>query len=872
MNSSVFQYGSTWVRADFHLHTKKDNEFGYSGEENQFVSSYISKLKESGIQVGVITNHNKFDLGEFKALRQKAKRENIFLLPGVELSIRDGRNGIHTLVVFSDDWIFNRESKDYITNFLQVTFAGQPNYENENGRSNHDILQTIRELNEFNKDYFFVFAHVEKNNGLWGGLDGRLEELGKNKEFKRRTLAFQKVSTRDKRTEIKGLLKNWYPAEVEGCDCKSLEDIGRGNQCYLKIGDFTFEAIKYALSDYESRVSNCPKNYTHSYIQSISFEGGILNGQTVCFSPELNTLIGVRGSGKSSILEAIRYVLDIPFGEKAVDNKYKDGLVSHLFGSGGKAVIQVVDRHGQPYEISRILGDFSDVYLKGVRQPSGISIRETILKKPIYFGQKDLSNTGDGFEKDLIEKLLGEKLHRIRLQIEEQKQRVNEAVDRVQKLKAGDDQKNEYEQKKTDAEHRLNIYKKYGVEEKLQKQVDFDTDSLKIAQIIETTRRYVSGLEEFMGQFEDDLKNFNAYQSNYNTAFFNEFFKNYSKLLIMFDEHKKLFGLSQTVLDALQKQSVVFESLKKSAKEEFAGIERALGEELKKQGVSSIRSEEFLQLKKTIEHCSQMLELLIKQQSQKQAVEEGLRQELVKLQKLWKDEFEIIQYELGGVNLNHSSLNLEVTYQGDKEAFLQFMKDIFKGSRIRESIFQQNVEKYDDFLELYLDISNVKKNNANPDIFEKYFMENLKTLLVWQVPNRFVIKYQGRELKNHSLGQRASALILFVLSQKENDVVIIDQPEDDLDNQTIYQDVVKLISRMKFETQFIFATHNANFPVLGDAEQIHSCRYVDDNIELQSGSVDVPAIQSEIVNIMEGGQDAFNKRKEIYHIWKPQNF
>jgi ABC-type enterochelin transport system ATPase subunit len=135
----------------------------------------------------------------------------------------------------------------------------------------------------------------------------------------------------------------------------------------------------------------------------------------------------------------------------------------------------------------------------------------------------------------------------------------------------------------------------------------------------------------------------------------------------------------------------------------------------------------------------------------------------------------------------------------------------------------------------------------------------------------FIIKYRGKELKHHSLGQRASALILFVLSQQENDVYLIDQPEDDLDNQTIYEDVIKLIRRLKPKTQFIFATHNANFPVLGDAEQIISCAFSDDKVQTVSGSIDCPKLQQEIVDIMEGGEEAFMQRKRRYEIWKPQN-
>ena len=95
----MFENGAIWLRADFHLHTKADKEFKYSGDENSFCSAYADALKNAGIYIGVIANHNKFDYGEFKALRTTARKIGIFLLPGVELSVNDGANGIHTIVV-----------------------------------------------------------------------------------------------------------------------------------------------------------------------------------------------------------------------------------------------------------------------------------------------------------------------------------------------------------------------------------------------------------------------------------------------------------------------------------------------------------------------------------------------------------------------------------------------------------------------------------------------------------------------------------------------------------------------------------------------------------------------------------------------------
>ncbi len=179
-----FPHGSRWLRADFHLHTKADREFSYSGDENRFISDYVGALKNTGVYIGVITNHNKFDVEEFNALSKVSRQQNIFLLPGVELSVNDGANGIHTLIVFNKDWLAN--GNDYINQFLNVAFEGKTpdQYENENGRSSLGLVDTIKKLEGYNKDFFLVFAHVEARSGLWNELDGgRLEELGNNDFF-----------------------------------------------------------------------------------------------------------------------------------------------------------------------------------------------------------------------------------------------------------------------------------------------------------------------------------------------------------------------------------------------------------------------------------------------------------------------------------------------------------------------------------------------------------------------------------------------------------------------------------------------------------------------------------------------------------------
>ncbi|MBN1186507.1 MAG: hypothetical protein JXB49_29800 [Bacteroidales bacterium] len=879
--TNIFTYGSIWLKADFHLHTRADKQFSYTGEDNSFLNNYVEKLKQESINIGAITNHNKFDKDEFINLRKKAKTEDIFLLPSVELSVNDGSNGIHTLIVFSDEWLANGE--DYINPFLASMFPGKSpsEYQNENGKSDKNILQVVEELKKTNRDFFLIFAHVEQRSGLWAEMKGgKLSDFADKRyaDVRQHTLGFQKVRTHDKkdgvcRTKVKSWLNDWYPSEVEGSDCKSIDEIGaKDGETWLKIGDFSFEAVKYALKDYKNRIKTAkPEKYKHSYIKSIDFEGGVLGGHSIPFSPELNTLIGIRGSGKSSILEAVRYVLDIPLGEQATDVSYKDRLIQHTFGSGGRATITAVDQYGSEFQIKRILNEFPEVYVDDKLQP-GVSIKETIIYKPIYFGQKDLSSRGEGFEKDLVEKLVGENLYDLRAKIEEQKQAVSEAVTKLQKNSNIDELIKEHKQKKEDASFRLKKFQEYGVEEKFKRQTDFNTDERNLKQMLNDVEHFIDGITSLLEENEDTIRNHMTYKSAQNDGFFKDFFKMYSGITSAIDIILNVKKESTEVLNKLNDKNTDFQSIKKKFTDEFAETRRKIEEELKAKGGELINLEEYPELKTKIDTAGKMLEALKKQKEQRTSLEKGLIQSLSQLNDLWHEEFQVIKGLLDVINDRNSSLKIKPKYKGDKTGFLDFFKSTFRGSKIRENTFSGLVDTYSDFGSMYKDFDNAKQNaGSSPETFVEYFMENLETLLTYQVQNKFTIFYRDKELQHHSLGQRASALILFILNQQDNALIIIDQPEDDLDNQTIYEDVIKLIRDLKINIQFIFATHNANFPVLGDAEQILSCRYSDDKIENKIGSIDSSILQKEIVDIMEGGEDAFNRRKEIYEIWKPQN-
>lgn len=529
----VFENGSCWVKVDFHLHTRADKEFRYAGGSDRYIRDYVSALKAAEVGVGVITNHNKFDPGEFKALRKAARHEGMELLPGVELSVNDGQAGVHTLVVFADEWFINPQQTNHIESFLTATFAGVDNFENENARSTENITQTIQRLDRYERDYFIVFAHVEAPNGLWGGLSpGRIGELFDNELIRRRVTGFQKVMTHDLRVKIKGVLGERYPAEVQGCDAKTLDHIGaRKVASYLKLGDYSFEAVRFALQDFPHRVSGEKPALNHSHIRQIAFEGaGSLGGTVVKLSPELNTLIGIRGSGKSSILEGIRYALDIPFGEKASDRDYKENLVSNLLKSGGKITVDAVCRHGRAYQITRIFGQEPQVIFDGQAR-HGVALRETVLHKPVYFGQKDLSNTGAGFEHDLIEKLVGERLATMRNKIRQQEEVVLDRLREYRRLKTSGETLTEWQAKEKDAQFRLRFYAQHGMEEKLARQTTFGRDERYLSSTTERATRALDSLQDGIRETLDELKQEQKHESAHNQADIDDYSAGYDRFM-----------------------------------------------------------------------------------------------------------------------------------------------------------------------------------------------------------------------------------------------------------------------------------------------------------------------------------------------------
>lgn len=145
--------------------------------------------------------------------------------------------------------------------------------------------------------------------------------------------------------------------------------------------------------------------------------------------------------------------------------------------------------------------------------------------------------------------------------------------------------------------------------------------------------------------------------------------------------------------------------------------------------------------------------------------------------------------------------------------------------------------------------------------------ELLDEILTWFPEDGLSVRYSrtgdGKDfqpISRASAGQRSAAMLAFLLAHGEEPLVL-DQPEDDLDNHLIYDLVVRQIREYKLRRQIIVVTHNPNIVVNGDAEMIHALAFDHGQcVVKQSGSLQEEAIRDEVCRVMEGGREAFRRR------------
>jgi predicted ATPase len=252
-----------------------------------------------------------------------------------------------------------------------------------------------------------------------------------------------------------------------------------------------------------------------------------------------------------------------------------------------------------------------------------------------------------------------------------------------------------------------------------------------------------------------------------------------------------------------------------------------------------------------------------------------------------------IQKNLDKTNINpiirHKlQFNINIRDNNFIESFLNFINQrktgYFLGNdegrkRLLDLIEKVNFEDVNECLEFIKNLldklnynDNKQKINLSDQLRNSYKTTDLYDFLFsfsYLIPE-YSLNWDGRSLEKLSPGERGNLLLIFyLLLERKNNPLIIDQPEENLDNQTIYETLVPCIKEAKKRRQIIIVTHNPNLAVVCDAEQIIVAQMSKDNlneIKYFTGSIENPNINNMILNILEGTMPAFDMRKVKYSI------
>lgn len=156
----------------------------------------------------------------------------------------------------------------------------------------------------------------------------------------------------------------------------------------------------------------------------------------------------------------------------------------------------------------------------------------------------------------------------------------------------------------------------------------------------------------------------------------------------------------------------------------------------------------------------------------------------------------------------------------------------------------------------------VKKGQSAAAVYDLIFGLNF-------LEPRYSLLFQDTQIEQLSPGQRGALLLIFyLLVDKGKRPIILDQPEENLDNETVFRLLVPVLSEAKKQRQIIMVTHNPNLAVVCDAEQIIHARFdraSDSTIEYDSGAIESTGLNGTVVTVLEGTKPAFENRSGKYH-------
>ncbi|MFZ0888001.1 MAG: hypothetical protein WA005_06085 [Candidatus Binataceae bacterium] len=844
--------------------------------EAEYNAAIIAVCCEVGIEVIGVTDHYRVD--ESKGLVQAARAAGLFAFGGFEAFTKDG---VHFLCLFDPD-------RD---NVLE-RFIGECGVHDTETASPTGSLDSI-ELLEKAKGWgsICIAAHVAADNGLLKKLSGQPRvNVWKSADLLACAIG---GPIPDAPEGIRQILENKDGehhrdrpvAVINASDVCSPEDLKKdGASCFIKMSNVSVEALRQAFLDPESRIrlNSDPQPEPHAEFLALTWEGGFLGDTSVHFNGNLNVLVGGRGTGKSTLIESMRYALGLdPLGEEA--RKAHEGVIRHVLRSGTK--ISLLVRSHKPsvrsYTIERSVPNPPIV-----KDETGEVL--TLAPKDVMpgvevFGQHEISELTKSREKLtlLLERFvdrdptLSGRKSKVKLELERSRSRI---VDVRREMKALDERLVAL----PGLEETQKRFQEAGLEERLKEKsllIREERVFANVAERVEPIRTLHSELVEAI-PLDAAFVSSKALDGLPNAAILAEI----GAILGTLSTNLKTIAdqLAKALAEAdgsVAGTKVRWEEKRKVIEEKYEKLLR----ELQK---SRIDGAEFIRLRKQIEDLRPLRE---KKESLKRdltAHEAHRRKLLSEWEDLKASEYREFQKAANKVSRKlRDRVQVEVTMAGNREPLEQLLREVggnlsaaLDRLRLLEQLslpdFAQRCrEGKEALMQRYgLPAGSAERiSQADLDLFmriEELDLPATTKIELNTAPEREPPMWQTLEAL--STGQKATAVLLLLLLESEAPLVV-DQPEDDLDNRFITEGVVPIMRQEKRHRQFVFSTHNANIPVLGDAELILGLAASGEGGEGHAkiarehmASIDSKPVRELVEEILEGGKDAFEMRRSKY--------
>ena len=658
------------------------------------------------------------------------------------------------------------------------------------------------------------------------------------------------------------------------------------SSCFIKMSEVSVEALRQAFLDPGSRIrlhSDSQPEFHAEFLAMTWETEGFLRDTSVHFNGNLNTLVGGRGTGKSTVVESIRYVLGLdPIGEDA--RKTHEGVIQHVLKSGTKVSLLVrshkpSERH---YTVERSVPNPPTV-----KDENG----EILMLSPLdvmpgveVFGQHEISELTKSPEKLtlLLERFVDrdssllERKASLQLELEKSRSRI---VDVKREMKR-------FEERLAalpGLEEMQKRFQEAGLEEKLKEK------SLLIREdrLFSSVEERLAPMRVLNRELADELPidtafiSQNALEGLPNARILNNIEEIFETLSTRLKEVGDQLG------QALSETDSAIADTKSRWNEQRRTIEETYEKLLRELQKSNIDGSEFIRLRQDIEELRPLKDRTEKLNRDLSTHESNRRMFLSEWEDIKATEYRETEAAARKVsNKLRNRVRVEVTMSGNREPLEQLLREEVGGNlaaaleRLRR-MYQLSLPEFaqrcregkESLIENYGFPSGAADRIAHGglDLFMR--IEELELTATTRIELNTSPENEHanwRTLEALSTGQKATAILLLLLLESEAPLVV-DQPEDDLDNRFITEGIVPIIRREKRRRQFVFSTHNANIPVLGDAELILGLAAFGDADEGQAriaqehmGSIDSEPVRELVEEILEGGKDAFEMRRSKY--------